>query len=392
MIAVFDPKTGAAGDMVLGCLLDVLEDHEKILSHLMEFIDELGDVEVVFTEETQEDLSLANLEVKTNKEIELGFEEIKRTIKKSNLNKKVKESSCDVFELIYEAEKSVHGEETHFHEVGRADALVDVVGSSLAFHELSPDKVYCTTIRVGGGFVETSHGSLKVPAPATEEILRNSDLSWRGGPVDFELLTPTGAALLSYFVDESVEFFPEITSRDVGRAKGSREIGLPNYLSVTVGEEKNRFERDVVYSLQTNVDDVDGEVIGYLKNKLMKNGALDVSVLPLHMKKDRSGYLINVLCKKDLVGKLSKLIIKELGTLGVRIFPYIHRLLAKRKNTTVSFLGHEVNVKIGLLGDGEVIDVSAEYEDCEKVAVTEDIPLKEVKERIEKLAREELIE
>ncbi|PTD94531.1 nickel pincer cofactor biosynthesis protein LarC [archaeon SCG-AAA382B04] len=390
-IAVFNPKSGASGDMVLGCLIGVVGE-EKILDRLLGFVNQVANVEVEVEETKRNDITLTDLDVCVEEDASLGFSEIKQLINDSDLERDVKKQSIEVFEVLRDAEENIHGEEAKFHEVGRADALVDIVGSVLVFNELDVEKVYSTTINTGGGFVDTAHGSLPVPTPATEEILKNSNLNWRGGPVDSELLTPTGAALLSYFVDESVIYFPNIVSYEVSRACGDRELDLPNYLSLIIGEEKNRFNSDEICVIETNVDDVDGEIIGYLKERLMKKGALDVSVVSVDMKKNRSGYLVKVLSRDEDMEKLSEILVKELGTLGVRVIPNIHRFIAKRDKVTVKVFGHKIDVKIGYLGEGDIFDVSAEYKDCKTVAMEKNIPLKEVRKKAEQVAREVAID
>lgn len=386
-VAVFNPKTGASGDMVLGCLLDFV-DEEELLRELMDFVDPIADVDVEFSEKKVNDILLNNLDVSVNEDVELSFEEIKEFILDSDLDEEVKNSSIEVFKSLNDAEKAIHGDDASFHEVGEADALVDIIGSVLAFEEIDLGKVFSTPICVGGGFVETEHGFLPVPAPATEEILKNSDLIWKGGPVDDELLTPTGAALLSYFVDESVRAFPEIVSNEVSRASGDKSLEVANYLTLTLGEKRGLLDSDKVYVLETNVDDVDGESVGYLKEKLLDNDALDVSVIPLHMKKDRSGFLVQVLSKENNTEVLSRILVKELGTLGVRVFPGVHRYIANRKFVEVNYKGFSIRVKVGYLDNGEIIDLSAEYEDCRKVSISEDLSLKKVKRKAESLAEE----
>lgn len=387
-IAIFDPRAGASGDMVLGCLLGVT-DSDEIINRLTDFVNEVGEVELRFESQTKNEIMVNNLDVVVDEDTNLEFGEIRDLVNESGLSEDVKESSIGVFEVLRCAEKQVHGEDAGFHEVGQIDALVDVVGSAMAFEEIGAEKIYSTPINVGAGFVETQHGSLPVPAPATEEILKNSDLTWGGGPIGSELLTPTGAALLAYYVDESVRWFPMMRSKAVSRGAGSRELEIPNYLSLTIGEESKKFGSDEVVVIETNVDDVDGEVIGYLKQRLMKNNALDVSVVPVHMKKDRSGFLVKVLAKTRDVERLSETLVEELGTLGVRLIPNIHRLIAERDTVVVEVLGHSIEVKLGSLGD-EVFDFSAEYDDCVVVATEEDVPLREVKKKAENLAKEEL--
>ena len=217
----------------------------------------------------------------------------------------------------------------HFHEVGAADAVADIMGASYAFHELgfAQEKVYGLPPALGGGRIKSKHGNLSVPAPATLEILKNVPAI--GGPVDHELTTPTGAALLVNMVNEFVEFYPMITNQKVAYGAGKLDLEFPNVLRISTGSSP--IPTDKISILETNLDDVTGEILGHTVDRLMEEGALDVTIIPTIAKKNRPGHLLRVITKSNMSHVLSEIIIRETGTLGVRTIPYVHRNIVKRE-------------------------------------------------------------
>jgi len=265
------------------------------------------------------------------------------------------------------------------------------------------DRVFSLPISSGGGTVSTSHGLLPVPAPATLEILRRFGLIWKGGPVDEEVLTPTGAAILANFVDEIVDRYPEMKAESVGYGAGKKDLEIPNVLRGVVGNlrvEKDADQsacshrhHDRVVQLETNVDDVTGEVLGNLLELLMEAGALDASIVPALMKKGRPGNVVKVIATAEKVETLAALIMKETGSLGLRVFPSLHRYIAQREERSVSVeiegKSYEVSVKLSHLG-GKVLSLKPEYEDCKKIAKDADLPLREVARKVEERAWKEI--
>ena len=317
--------------------------------------------------------------------------------------------ACDramkIMEILASAEGRVHavsGEEARFHEIGAMDALADIAGSSAALSSLAVDRVVVLPISVGSGTVVAAHGRLPVPAPATLEILKGSALLWRGGPVEGELLTPTGAAILAAFADEAAAEYPLIRAGASGYGAGSKDLAVPNLLRTVIGEPvapKGPGEshphphHDRVVQLETNVDDVTGEVLGGLLEILMEEGALDVTIVPALMKKGRPASLIQVLAKKEEAERLARIVMKETGSLGVRVFPSLHRFVARREEREVGFeiegRPFRVRLKVSRLGD-EVLRIKAEHDDCRQVARESGLSLREVARRAEEAAwREE---
>jgi uncharacterized protein (TIGR00299 family) protein len=339
------------------------------------------------------------------------YEEVIERVEAMALPATVEADAKAVFERLGEAEASIHGtdlSETHFHEVGADDAIADVVGVCLLLDELAPDRVVTTPLSVGGGDLRMGHGRYPVPAPAVVEIAQGADWSIRGGPVEAELLTPTGAALLAHFA-EGVESLPELSITASGYGAGDAEFREhPNVLRALVGErtvavgslEPDRESRSASASalgdgavtvLETNVDDVTPEVLGSLQRSLAEAGALDVTVLPATMKKARPGNLVIVVTKPDDITAVRRRLAAETGTLGVRERGSGRRWEADRTFVTATLLEagsrYPVAVKLGF-DDGAVFDVSAEFDDASSIAAEIDEPVRAVRRRAERAARD----
>ncbi|SHG79693.1 nickel pincer cofactor biosynthesis protein LarC [Halobaculum gomorrense] len=328
------------------------------------------------------------------------YAEVVAVVEGLDLSESVRADALATFEILGEAESSVHGtdlDDTHFHEVGADDAIADVVGACLLFEDLDPDRVVTTPLATGGGEVDFSHGVYPVPVPAVVEIAERADWSLRGGPVDAELLTPTGAAILAHRA-EGVERLPSLRVEGSGYGAGGWTFpDRPNVLRVVVGEdERSGLARDDVAVLETNLDDAAPEVLGGLQETLADAGARDVSILPATMKKSRPGHLVKVICKPEDADRVARRLAEETGTLGIREGGASHRWTADRCFETVELtLGeagdtHEIPVKIASDADGAVYDVSAEYDDAAAAAREAGLPVREVLGRAEAVARERL--
>lgn len=315
----------------------------------------------------------------------------------SCLQGKAQEDALRALNILAEAESRVHGvaaQQVRFHEIGALDALADIAGACAARQSLAIERVLSRPVSVGGGYVASAHGLLAVPGPAALEILRSHEIPWKGGPVDEELLTPTGAALLATLVDEFVPDFPLIQATRVGYGAGKRELLLPNVLRSMVAEPlsepqaaaKHMSHGGRIVQLETNVDDVTGEVLGHLIELLMQAGALDVSVLSALMKKGRAGFVIRAIAGHEDMELLAKVMMRETGSLGVRIFPSIHRLVAEReqRDVQVDICGqvYTAQVKVSRM-DGELLSIKPEYEDCRRIADETNQPLRIVIKKVE---------
>ena len=388
---VFNPFSGAAGDMILACALDLGADRKAV----KELVEASAPVSMDIREVMKKGIRALDVRINVpEKEHVRTYPEIVDLVKAAKLPHKVEASALNIFLKMAEAEAAVHGqpdlEKLHFHEVGQSDALADVIGSSAAIHSLNCSSVYCTPINVGSGTIECAHGTLPVPAPATLEILRKGKLYFRGGNVNKELLTPTGAAILSHFA-RPVEAFPQGRAISIGYGAGDADLPGPNVLQGVLLELDSHLIPDIIEVLETNADDVSGEVLGNLFEELLSMGARDVAIIPATMKKGRPAHIIKVIAKPEDSAKLARKIIIETGSLGVRVMPTRHRLMAARKieriKVEVEGQVYETAVKIARDSEGVLLNISAEFEDCKKIAKISGVPVREVMRRAEEAAR-----
>lgn len=385
---IFDAFSGASGDMILGTLISLGADREKV----RDIIEASVDVSVRIDETNKKGISAVDVHIDvTHEQHERHYNELVDIVTNAGLPLRVEQSALAVFELMARAESKVHGEsldELHFHEVGQNDALADVIGSCFAMHEIGADAVYCLPINVGGGKIKAAHGFMPVPAPATLEILRQTGLVFYGAG-DRELLTPTGAAILGHFA-RPVENFPKGKVLSVGYGAGDADTEDPNVLRSTLVNTDDDLSKDSIEVLETNVDDVTGEVLGNLFEKLLSIGARDVAIIPATMKKGRTGHIIKVITKPEHSANIAREIMRETGTLGIRVIPTKHRYTADRRmeNVRVHIRGKAYNMPVKIAEDrsGEILHISAEYEDCKRVAKEWDLPLKDIIRKVEEEA------
>lgn len=388
MTLIIDPQSsGIAGNMLIGAFVDLGADKDELKKVMEDSALEFGGVNVEFSTVNKSGITSTFCHVEMlNPEKSANYKKFISKIEKLDLNDDVKKTSIKVFERIAEAEAKVHGknlDEIHFHEVGASDAVADVIGSVYAYYSLGFDKqkIIGLPIAVGGGRAKSAHGTIPVPAPAVLEILKGVEII--GGPVESELATPTGCAIYMELCDEIKEFIPSIKPKKVGYGAGRKDFSHPNVLRIIEGEDI--CESDEIDVIETNLDHLTGEEIGYLFDVLLDAGASDVSITPIIMKKNRQGSLLKVISKKKNRDKIIKTIFKETGSLGIRIAPNIHRGIAKRefKKKTFNINGkdYEVTFKIGYV-NGEVISKRPEYEDLKRIAQDSGLSLREVKEII----------
>lgn len=384
MTIIIDPQTGGvAGNMLIGALVDLGSNEEKIMNIMESVAKEFGEVKVTFDKVNKMGIesTYCNVEMLEKKD-PICFKDFIAKINKLPIEEKIIKKSINVFTRIAIAEGKVHGktlEEVHFHEVGTSDAVADVIGAIYAYYSLKLDesKVIGLPIALGGGQVKSAHGMIPVPGPATLEILKNAKCF--GGPVSSELATPTGAAIYMEICDEIKEFIPLISPEKIGYGAGTKDFDFPNILRII--KTKEIIKEDTVDILETNIDHLTGEELGYLFDKLLKEGASDVSITPIIMKKNRPGSLLKVISKKENRDHLLNVMFKEIGTLGIRITSNLHRGIAKRefvkRKIEIDGKNYDVTFKIGYL-NGKIISKRAEYEDVKKIAEKTNIPLKEL--------------
>lgn len=387
MTIIIDPQgSGISGNMIIGALVDLGADTDRLKEVMESSAGIVGNIDVTFNEINKNGIDAIYCHVEMLDNIEhVHYTELVDKINALDLDEDVKKTSLNIFKRIAIAEAKVHGkslEEIHFHEVGASDAVADVIGSVWAYYslKLNKEKIIGLPIAVGGGTVKTAHGILPVPAPAVLELLKG--LNFHGGPISSELATPTGCAIYAELCDEIKEYIPQIKAEKVGYGAGSKNFNHPNILRIIKSIETKSDEIDVI---ETNIDHLTGEEIGYLFDVLLEAGASDVSITPILMKKNRQGSLLKVISKKSKRDELVNIIFKETGSLGIRIAPNIHRGIAKREfvNKTFEIEGkkYEVTFKIGYV-NGQVISSRPEYEDLKRIAGESGLSLRKVKEII----------
>ncbi len=307
-----------------------------------------------------------------------GLEEIKQIISAAKISETARNTAIRIFESLGGAESKIHNVDInsiHFHEVGAVDAMVDIVCAAVGAEALGVEEWICSALNVGGGTVECAHGRFPVPAPATVELLQGAPVYSSG--LDVELVTPTGAAIVKTLVSRFASF-PQMMIGKVGYGAGTRDFPrAANVLRLTVGEaQPQAAAQDVVTVLEANLDDLNPQVFGYVMDRLLENGALDVFGVPVQMKKNRPGMLLTVLCQPEHTAKLIDLIFRETTTLGVRRRDE-NRQILQRKWASVATRWGDVRVKVGSM-NGTVTNYAPEYEDCRRIAAEQHVALKEV--------------
>lgn len=403
-ILLFDPFNGIAGDMIIGALIAAGADSEAVRSAMSSVVAEPDFKSVVKH-------GITAVKVETNAErTHRNLDDVIEIVLRSSASKEVKDMAVRVFHRINAGETAVHGTVTHFHEVGADDAIADVIGACTAFLSINPDAVAVRPINLGCGYIHGEHGTMPVPGPATAEILKKSGLDtfMDTDTETGELCTPTGAALISEFVayrsgadsetaGETAAAMPPCMphGKIIASGYGAGTKDLPrsaNVLRAMILESDSR-EENFVDILETNVDDVTGEVLSYTMQRIMDAGARDVSAAPLLMKKGRCGYLVRVICVPGTAAKFVQILSEELGTLGIRHIKAVHRSILHRTFEEVKLLINDetylINVKIGWIDDAPAT-FKAEFEDVKKCALKTGMPMKNIAAMAENLALEQI--
>lgn len=380
-LAYFDCFAGASGDMILGALMDAGLGLEQLKQDLAKL--HLTHYDLQVKKVVKKGIGGSQAMVTVNHEHhphhQRHLHHIEEIIGKSDLEETVKKKSLEIFRRLAEAEAKVHEttiEEIHFHEVGALDAIIDVVGAVAGLTALGIEKVYCSALHVGTGTVEGEHGTLPVPAPATAELIRGKPIYSTG--VEGELLTPTGAAILTT-LSSGFGPMPAMTLESVGYGAGTSDPAIPNLLRVAIGEmleELKGYEIECVAVIETSIDDMNPQAYDYLIGKILEMGALDVFLSPLQMKKNRPGTMLTVLCQPERVQRFSDFLMRETTTIGLR-WRVDNRIKAQRTIKEVRTKFGVIKFKVAYVGT-TVINASPEYEDCKRLASEKKVPLKEV--------------
>ena len=371
-----DASSGVSGDMILGALLDLGISPSAFQKKMAEL-----KLPVEITVKQVKRASLrglkADVQVNTKKRITRKWSDIQNILRKSPISAASKKRTENIFQRLFEAEAHVHGRKfnkTHLHEAGADDAIIDIVGSCWLIEELGIRKFYASPLNLGRGWVKTSHGILPVPPPAVGELLKNIPVY--SAHVDKELVTPTGAAILSSLVTRFLPF-PELCYQKIGYGAGTKNFpDFPNILRIFFGDEEDLKAEKKIYSIETNIDDENPQILGHFLDLAMKKGALDVFFTPVFMKKNRPGTKLTVLAELSKIDALIRTIFQETSTIGVRYYPVQRRVL-ERKMRTVQVLGAEIPVKVALMDESE-INIQPEFSACQKASKKANRPLKEI--------------
>lgn len=376
-IAYLDCSTGISGDMTLAALIDVGVDAEVIRAGIAS----LGLEGVELLTETVIKGGFRSVYVRVEhpeQHAHRHLSDIHALIDKANaITPAQKELAKRIFGAVAAAEAKVHGmsiESVHFHEVGAIDSIVDIIGAAIGFDLLGADQIVCSALPTGRGQVRIDHGICTVPTPGTAELLKGIPLV--DIPVEAELTTPTGAAIVTTLVDRFGSL-PEMTIETIGYGAGTRDFpNRANLLRLFVGTAVTSAESDRITLLETNLDDVSGEIIGYARQKLFEAGALDVFTVSIQMKKDRPGVLLSVLCRPQDANELEAILFEETATFGIRRHT-VERSKRARQEHTVETPWGNVRGKLGWR-HGEVAIFTPEFEDCAKLAADHSLPLRQV--------------
>jgi uncharacterized protein (TIGR00299 family) protein len=305
-----------------------------------------------------------------------AFRDIRGMLEKSGLDSAAKAVALAIFEKLAVAEGHVHGiatDDVEFHEVGAVDSIVDIVGAAVGMTTLGVEATYVSPLPLGSGIVQSQHGPLPVPAPATAELLRG--FSTRPGDGEGELVTPTGAAIVATMATPGP--VPELRVVNVGYGAGTRTLkDRPNLLRLVLGERRDVTTHEELIVVETNIDDLNPELYDHVMERLFSAGARDVYLAPVHMKKNRPGIVLSVLCNESDRELLSAIMLNETSAIGVRYYPVRRRIL-ERVVKEISTEYGSVRVKVALAPDGHH-NLAPEYEDCKRIATERGVPIKRV--------------
>jgi hypothetical protein len=404
MVLVIDPQiAGISGDMLLCSLVDLGADKNKIIAGIKQsekFLSNSSIKKIDFEKIQKHGVESLHLILEIDEDIhERKGSEIKSAIIESTqeikLSPKATSFAESCIDTLISSESKIHGipkESVHFHEASSIDTLVDIIGITIALEDLGlfDEKIICLPVAVGGGSVTFSHGTMSNPASAILEIFKNSNLEIKGTDANEELTTPTGACILVNLVGESVKYYPQLKLESIGYGAGQKDFEtFSNVLKIVRGIADN-FEMDSVKILETNVDDISGEILGNLIEKIMEKGARDVSIYHGITKKGRPTNLVSVICTNDTVDEIIDILVLETGTLGIRISDS-DRFIVPRTNHDISITLNDQSFQVHYKKSSfkGKTDFKIEFDDLKKISNILDKPIKEtdvlLRKEIEKL-------
>ncbi len=385
-ILYLDAVGGAAGDMILAAFLDGLVPREYLIEQIAHL--QLPDYEIRVSRTMRHKISAVRFEVLTRDATHRHLSDIEEIISASTLSDFVKRNSLEVFRKLAVQEGRVHDkpvDKIHFHEVGAVDSLIDVVGAFVCVEYIGPEKIFASPLPLSHGIIDAAHGRLPVPAPATLELLKDYPVVYR--QVEGELVTPTGAVLITHLSEGELPAGVPLRIRRIGYGAGSHDFQqVPNLLRIWVGEMETPAGFDSVFQVETNIDDMNPELYPYVQEKLLQAGALDVTFYSGIMKKGRPGTLISVLVDAPQLDAVKRLLYAETTTIGLRYFP-VHREKLMRQERQVDTPWGTVRVK-EVMREGKRY-LLPEYEECRRVARETGKPLVEVYRELEAFLSEE---
>ncbi len=379
-IAYFDCFSGISGDMVLGALVAAGADISQLEGELRRL--PLTGWNISAEKVQRRGIFATQVKVESHEHHHhRSLSVILGMIDQAGIAPRAADRAKRIFTRLGEAEAKVHQvpvEKVHFHEVGAVDSIIDIVGAAIGFELLGIDEFACSALDVGGGRVNTAHGMLPVPAPATAELLRDAPTFSTG--IQKELVTPTGAAIATTLSTQFAKM-PAMNLRAIGYGAGSADLAeQPNVLRILIGDavgaDKKIHWDEPVEVIEANFDDMSPQIYGYFAEKALAAGALDIFSTPVQMKKNRPGMLVTLLAKPADVDLLTDLIFRETTTIGVRTYEVRRRIL-DRETINISTPIGEIRMKVARM-NGTVLNAAPEYEDCQRIAAQKGIPLKQV--------------
>ncbi|MCX6134742.1 MAG: nickel pincer cofactor biosynthesis protein LarC [Ignavibacteriales bacterium] len=376
-IAYFDTLAGISGDMTLGAFLSAGVPLDVLINELKKLNVSGYEVSAAHIKRNGIGATKVDVVISDAPSYHRHLSNINAIIENSSLSATVQGYAKKIFYEVAVAEAAVHSstvEKVHFHEVGAIDSIVDIVGTAICLEQLGIERVYSSPVKVGsGGVVHTQHGTMPVPTPATMEILKGYPIVL--SEIPFELTTPTGAAIIKALSAGTMPF-EQIRIRSIGYGAGTRELqAIPNLLRLIIGDIADERERDEVLSIETNIDDMNPEILPYVIEKLMGAGALDAFLIPIVMKKGRSAHLLSVLAGRETLDAMLGILFQETSTLGVRIQHVERRKLPRSQRQVHTSLGTMTVKSVTVEGHERLIP---EFEECRRIAIEKNIPLTEV--------------
>ncbi|MDN3515949.1 MAG: nickel pincer cofactor biosynthesis protein LarC [Candidatus Brocadia sp.] len=387
-IAYFDCFSGISGDMTLGAFVDAgldinLLKEQLAQLHLHGYEISAEKVKRAGIHGTKVHVVISSKDDHTHAfhhthhaNAHLRLPDIQTIIEKSTLHPDIKGDSIKIFHRLATVEAKVHDttiEKVHFHEVGALDSIIDIVGSVVAIKHFGIEKIYFSPVPTGYGYTTCEHGTFPIPAPATAELLKKQFV--KAVNIEKELTTPTGAAIITT-LGEGLHTNPEMKINQIGYGAGSSDNpGIPNLLRIFIGETSGH-ESDEMWIIETNIDNMAGEILGYVMEKLFESGAVDVYFTSIQMKKGRPGIIISAIASELNLPSVESVLFNQTTTFGIRKYKVVRKILSREFKELDSPLG-KIKVKVGT-SNGDIKSISPEYEDCKRIAEEKGIPLKQV--------------